>query len=84
MDEDVDPVVRTYPVASGLLMLVVAAITWVGISLVIRGSVNPLRTVLFAVAFTAVYFGFSYYYADSDGEENDGTDGDERNAERGK
>lgn len=58
---ETDPV-EERPIAAGGLIFVVAALVWVGVSLAFDGEIAPLETLLFAVAFTAVYLAFSFYY----------------------
>lgn len=46
------------PLVAGVVVLVVGALAWAGTSWVIRGTVEPLYTALFALGFGAVYLGF--------------------------
>lgn len=55
-----ESVIEEKPAIAAVIVLAVAAVAWVGISLLMRNTVNPIETGLFAVVFVVVYFGFAY------------------------
>lgn len=63
--ETSESVIEENPILAGVIIVAVAAVAWVGISVVMRGTVDPLETGIFAVAFGAVYLGFSYVVDES-------------------
>lgn len=54
-----ESIVEEYPALAGIIILLVAGVAWVGISVLMRGTVDPLETGIFAVVFAVVYFGFA-------------------------
>jgi drug/metabolite transporter (DMT)-like permease len=48
------------PLLAGAAIALAAAVVWVGISLGLRDTVDPIETVLFAVIFAVVYVGSHY------------------------
>jgi hypothetical protein len=59
--DDADGVVSQRPVLAALVVVVVGAAAYAGVSRVMRGTVVPLEVALFVVVFALVYLGFSVY-----------------------
>jgi len=59
--EDSENIVRSRPVLATVLVVLVGALAYAGISQVFRETVDPLEVSLFAVGFAAVYLFFALY-----------------------
>lgn len=60
MDES-DDIIEQNPVLALLLIVVIGAGAYAGISLLMRGTVNPVEVGVFAVIFAVVYVVFAFY-----------------------
>jgi hypothetical protein len=59
--DDSDDVIERRPVLALGLTVAVAAGAYAAVTVLMRGTVDPVETALFAVAFTAVYAVFAFY-----------------------
>lgn len=59
-DEDSVSVIEERPLLAGVIIFAVGGVSYAGISFVARNTVDPLETVLFAIAFSVVYTVFAY------------------------
>ena len=57
MNMKADDIVVERPVVAVVLVAAVAAVTYVGIQLLLDGAIAPVETAVFVVVFTAVYVG---------------------------
>lgn len=59
--DDAETLVRQRPVLAAVVSVLVGALAYASISRLMRGTIDPLEVVLFAVGFAAVYLVFSLY-----------------------
>ena len=59
--DDSDDIIQQRPVLAIAAIVVIATVAYAVISLVMNGSVDPIETVVFAVAFAVVYSVFAFY-----------------------
>lgn len=59
--EESDDIIEQRPALALGIIVVVGALAYAAISLVMRSTVDPVETGLFAVAFGAVYVAFARY-----------------------
>lgn len=60
MDES-DNIIQQRPALAIAVIVGVATVAYAGISLVMNGGVDPVRTGIFAVTFAVVYTVFAFY-----------------------
>lgn len=59
--DDTANIVRHRPVLATVLVVLVGALAYAGVSQAVRETVDPLEVALFAVGFAAVYLFFALY-----------------------
>jgi predicted membrane-bound dolichyl-phosphate-mannose-protein mannosyltransferase len=76
MNMEADDVVVARPVVAVVLVAAVAAVTYVGIQLLLDGAIAPVETAVFVVVFTAVYVGGNWVLRRRARGDNGGPDAD--------